>query len=89
MEQVKKGAVMDSEIIMKVKGMVVKYINPKMSADEIAADKDMILYGMNSLSFIRLIVAVEKEFAVEFDESIDVSQARTVNKIAEYIEANI
>ncbi|GAE86719.1 acyl carrier protein [Acetivibrio straminisolvens] len=43
--------------------------------------------NINSISFIRLVVELEKEFNIEFqDEIMDVSNFKTIKSLVEYIE---
>ena len=45
-------------------------------------DFDLVLLGMDSLTFIKIIVAIEEEFKCEFaDEVLLISQLNTINKL--------
>lgn len=55
--------------------------------EEIGMDMDIAEKGVNSLIFIKLIVILETEFEVEFDDSeLDITKYRTLNDLADYIE---
>lgn len=54
---------------------------------EIDFDKNLDEYGVNSISFIKMLVLLEKELKVEFDENtFNFSDYRTPNQIVEYIK---
>lgn len=63
------------------------------NAENIMGDKDLRDDGLDSLNAIELIVALEMEFAIEFNEDdLLVERINTVDKIVElvkkYIERN-
>lgn len=81
---------MDKETIKnKVVEIVIENVNPSLKNIEIDDNANLIDYGMSSLSFIRMIVALEDEFNIEFDEMSDSSQFRTINKILKYVCENV
>lgn len=55
---------------------------------EIDFDKSMEEYGVNSISFIKMLVLLEKELGIEFDEdTFKFSDYNTPNQILKYIES--
>lgn len=53
---------------------------------EIDFDKSLEEYGVNSISFIKMLVLLEKELKVEFDENtFNFADYNTPNKIMGYI----
>lgn len=50
-------------------------------------DVDFQELGINSIAFVRLIVALENEFDVEFDDgSLDVNSFTTLRQLMKYAE---
>ena len=46
--------------------------------------------GINSLLFIKLVVAIEDEFDIEFDDDdLDAGKLKTVEDFMDYIEARL
>lgn len=63
--------------------------NPNMAdynLRDIDKNTDLIEYGVNSISFISLMLEVEKKYNIEFeDEYLNPSNFKNINAIAEYI----
>ena len=54
---------------------------------EINFDENFKTYGVNSISFIKMLVLLEKELNVEFDQStFSFSENSTPNQILEYLK---
>lgn len=57
---------------------------------ELAEDEDLLFWGINSITFIKIIVAVEKEFDIEFDEEdLDYNLFRQLDKLVNYVEGKL
>lgn len=57
-------------------------INLTESVDHISLDTDLQNVGMDSLTFVRVVIEIENLFNVEFpDEKLIISQAGTVKKL--------
>lgn len=53
----------------------------------ISADENLKSLGINSLNFIKLIIAIEDEFDIEFeDENLDYNQYSSLRQLAEYVD---
>lgn len=51
-------------------------------------DEDLVALGMDSITFIRVIVALEEEFDIEIpDEKLLLTEMNTVSKMADVISA--
>ncbi len=58
-----------------------------MKVDTTQIDKDLSVVGIDSLAFIRFVVALEEEFNIEFpDEKLLMSEMNTVSKILNVVE---
>ncbi len=70
-----------------------RILKEKLGVDEnadIRSEDSFHYWNLNSLSFIRLIVEVEKEFGLEIEEdSINMDKLGTLRSLAEYIQNNI
>lgn len=54
---------------------------------EIKEDFNLIEAGFNSITFIKLIIAIETYFCFEFeDDDLDIFKLQTLKELAEYIE---
>lgn len=59
----------------------------EQSFGEEVMDVDFQELGINSIAFVRLIVALENEFDVEFDDgSLDVNSFTTLRQLLKYAE---
>jgi Acyl carrier protein len=58
--------------------------------DEILKESKLIDLGLNSLSFIKIVVALEKEFDFKFDiEDLNIERFETFSSISDYVEAKL
>lgn len=58
--------------------------------DEILMESKLIDFGINSLSFIKIVVALEKEFDFKFDiEDLNIERFETIFSISDYVEAKL
>ncbi|MEK4077379.1 acyl carrier protein [Paenibacillus amylolyticus] len=54
---------------------------------EFSMDTNLIDAGVNSISFIKLVILIENEFDIQFEETkLDLSYFPTIREILEYIE---
>lgn len=77
---------------MSIEERFLKVLKRTMEAGEkgINADTDLSTLGFNSISYIKLVVAVEEEFNIEFnDEYLDISKFDSINSVISYIESEI
>lgn len=70
---------------------VLKILNANIEKTEITSEQmedDLTALGMDSITFIRIIVAVEEEFDIEIpDEKILIIEMNTVSKIVNIISS--
>ncbi len=52
----------------RIKQIMVEYIDGINDASEISNDEDLFAIGINSVTGIRIFVAIENEFGFEFDD---------------------
>ncbi len=82
---------MVEDIEEKVKcslGEILEEIN--LNIDEMNEDSLLIDYGMNSIYFVLLVVKIEEEFNIEFDdEYLDMSLFNTLKDVVCYINIKL
>ncbi|WP_339256973.1 phosphopantetheine-binding protein [Paenibacillus sp. FSL P2-0136] len=76
--------------MQKIKGSVLSILKRNLELGEeepLELDDDLLLLGINSINFIRIVVDFETEFGFEFgEEELDYNLFRTAGKLIEYIE---
>ncbi|SCZ09484.1 phosphopantetheine-binding protein [Alkaliphilus peptidifermentans] len=75
----------------KIKNLIVEVIDDlSINIDEITDETDLFQVGMDSLSSVKLIIAIETEFNFEFyDEDLTVETLRNVESISQYVSGRI
>lgn len=67
-------------------GIIDKIIDMPNAEEKIDTDTELKNIGMDSLSFVRIVVEIENQFGIEFPEDrLDIAQAGTVRKLCETI----
>lgn len=57
---------------------------------EISPDNQILSLGITSRSFVEIVVALESEFDIEFeDENLDVRHFDTLNDLIDYVKEHI
>lgn len=68
---------------------LLEEIIPNLSISENQFDEDLTVLGMDSISFIRLVVNLEDEFKCEISDSqLLISEMNTVNKIVSVLSTS-
>ncbi len=80
--------------MLNVKETVIDLISSSCSfprVDEYLRDNDSLAeIGLDSISFIRIIVAIEQEFDIEFDEvALDFSKFTSLDSLCKYIKNEV
>ncbi|MBW5446415.1 acyl carrier protein [Cohnella sp. CFH 77786] len=58
--------------------------------EELGPDDDLSGFGVNSMTFIRLVLALEMEFGVSWDDDdLQFQNFTTVNSIVRYVERSL
>jgi acyl carrier protein len=79
---------MENQIFEKVKTILNNQLSDRLDGKEISINDQLMDLDINSLAFIKIVVALEDEFDVEFqDEDLDISKFETVEDIVKYIES--
>lgn len=76
---------MNLEDMNKLKKIIAQV--KEVDESEIKQDFNLVDAGFNSITFIKLIIAIENYFSFEFeDDDLDIFKLQTLNELAEYIE---
>lgn len=77
--------------MIKEKGIIEECMRKCFELDDNTAinfDRELDDYGVNSISFIKMLVLLETELNIEFDEAtFNFADYKTPNQILEYISS--
>ncbi|NMM54557.1 acyl carrier protein [Paenibacillus aquistagni] len=77
------------ELRQRVIDLLKNNVDDPSLLDECGLDEDLSSLGINSLTFIKLVIATEMEFGVSWsDEDLDFRNFSTINQIMNYISLN-
>ncbi|WP_052646863.1 phosphopantetheine-binding protein [Paenibacillus terrae] len=78
------------EIEQKVKGIVLKNANLDITITELDSREELINLGINSITGLRIFVALENEFNFEFDdESLNPDTFKNIEQLCCYVRKKI
>jgi len=73
----------------KVINLLKENVDDPDELDRLGPDDDLSVLGINSMTFIKLVIATEMEFGVAWkDEDLDFRNFRSINAIMEYIASS-
>ena len=76
---------MSGNIIDRVMEIILYYVSDENKA-KLTIDDPMSSFGINSVDFIKIIVAIETEYNFEFlDEDLAMDRFHTVRDLSEYV----
>jgi acyl carrier protein len=78
-----------NEIELKVKDVLKESIEfeNKTDIDCLGPEDDLLVLGMNSITFLKVVVALEDTFDIEMDEDeLNIENFRTIKSIVAHIE---
>jgi acyl carrier protein len=74
----------------KLNSIINKKIVLSKPLEEIGESEDLTEYGLNSISAIRLIIAIEEEFGFKVnDEDLTIDKFNTISNISSYIQSKV
>ncbi|TVX91626.1 acyl carrier protein [Paenibacillus agilis] len=77
------------ELRAKVIEILKDNVDDPQMLESIDPDDDLSSLGINSMTFIKLVIATEMEFGVAWnDEDLDFRNFSTINQIMNYISLN-
>ncbi len=75
---------------LRVKGILKKVLGNDELIDKLDAEQNLSDLGITSVNFIKIIVLVEDEFDIEFDdEDLKFENFNTIANVSAYIEDKI
>jgi acyl carrier protein len=77
------------EIELKVINLLKEVLNDKESLDGLTSEDGISNIGLNSISFIRLVVLIEQEFEIEFDDNLDYNKFSTLGDLITFVQNKI
>lgn len=78
------------DIETRIKEIMVEYIDGINDTSEISNDADLFALGINSVTGIRIFVAIENEFGFEFDDNnLNPETFGSVNQLSNYVKQKI
>ncbi len=76
-----------SELEIKIKKIFTNVLSNYEGIDMLESDTNLWEHGLNSISFINIIVEIENEFGFEFqDEELGGEKFQTINNLSDYIK---
>jgi acyl carrier protein len=87
----KGGRIMPENTYEVLKNILIKTMaDSSIVTENIGIDQDLSDIGLNSITFIKAIVGIEKAFGIEFDEgNLDFQKFKTIGDIVRYVESKI
>ena len=77
------------ELKQRVIDLLKDNVDEPSLLEQCGPDDDLSSIGINSLTFIKLVIATEMEFGVSWsDEDLDFRNFSTINQIMNYISLN-
>jgi acyl carrier protein len=75
-----------NEIELKLREIIYSTVELTLPIEEISDEANLEEYGLNSISYIKVIVAVENAFGIEFDdEELDFSKLSNIKNLTGYV----
>ena len=75
-----------NDVWQKLKTILHNCLELQIDKEHITLDSNLVEYGLNSVTFINVVVAIETEFEFEFDdEDLDPNKYITCRNILDYI----
>lgn len=80
---------MSSDMQERVINMLRENVGECSELDNIKPDDELSALGINSVTFIKLVISAEMEFGIAWkDEDLNYQNFSTINKIIEYISSS-
>ncbi len=74
----------------RIREIIASIIRTNIDVNDYKANKDLREIGMDSISFVSIVVAIENEFGIEFPEDkLLISEAGTIELFTRVVDNNI
>lgn len=81
---------MSSDLKERVLTMLRENLDDSSELDTLNHDEDLSVLGVNSMTFIKLVIAAEMEFGLSWgDDDLDFRHFSTINNIVNYVSSTI
>lgn len=78
---------MSREIELKVRNILSKVADNQIKINTIGLEDSLIEIGINSTGFIKLVVEIESEFGIDFDdEDLNLNCFKNLKELINYVE---
>ena len=76
-----------NNIETKIRAIIGENAEMQKDFSHIASDIDLKNIGINSITFIKIVVSIETEFGIEFeDEDLDYNKFPNIKSLVNYVE---
>ena len=76
-----------NNIEAKIRAIIEENAEMQKDFSHITSDIDLKNIGINSISFIKIVVSIETEFGIEFeDEDLDYNKFPNIKSLVNYVE---
>lgn len=74
----------------KVREIVIENVGDELENENFGVEDDFSELGINSVSFLKVVVAIETEFDFEFeDDDLNISNFKNLKSLANYVNTKI
>ncbi|NLN63926.1 MAG: acyl carrier protein [Clostridiaceae bacterium] len=81
---------MGNKVELRIREIISKNVELTLPVEKIGNTDDLTAFGIKSISTIKVIVAIELEFGIEFeDEDLNFGNFRTISSFISYVEEKI
>lgn len=81
---------MNSSLECRIKEKLKKLLNEVTPAEEIEIDSKLVDIGVNSVTFIQFVVAMEEEYKIVFGiDDLNFHKYASVRDVCSYVESRI
>lgn len=81
---------MPDEIEVRVRKVLKEVFGNPDRIDQLGSEQNLTDLGITSVSFIKIIIVLEEEFDIQFeDEDLKFEQLNTIKSVAAYVESKL
>lgn len=77
-------------IELEIKKIIIENAKLNISVEELTTDKDLIQLGIDSITGIKIFVAIEDRFDFEFDEkNLNPDTFKNITQLCAYVQSKL
>ncbi|MCY8487029.1 acyl carrier protein [Bacillus atrophaeus] len=81
---------MEDSLSKAVLDIISSFDGVNIGSEQVDFNKQLINYGVDSITFIKIIVKIENEFKIEIDDSVlNQNSLSTIQNIVKYLKNNV